>query len=187
MIANLNDANKTLEAEVGTLRLSINTMDLEARRDNLIFAGLKLQFADAAAGDDLPASSRILNQIIAICTDKLECEISQSDISFVQVIKSKRPDTSYASATVRFARRVIRDKIFFSKRKLSQFNSNIEPRKRIYINEDLPPAQRKLLTLLRQKVKAHLISSSWSKFGKVYVKLLNNNIKIVNSIDDING
>jgi chromosome segregation ATPase len=187
-ITALSDSVTKLKMENQSLRAAVDAMELESRRDNLVFTGIELQLADTAADNAEPASSRVMQQVLRICNENLHCETKLSDIRYVQTMKPKGEGANNArgSAIVSFNTRRIRDDVFFSKKKLAETNRNKEVGRRVYINEDLPATQRKLLSNLRQQVKNKNIQGVWTKYCKIYVKKLNNTVKLITSMNDLN-
>lgn len=186
-ITALSDSVTKLKMENQSLRAAVDAMELESRRNNLVFTGIE-QLADTAADNAEPASSCVMQQVLRICNENLQCETKLSDIHYVQTMKPKGVGINNArgSAIVSFNTGRIRDDIFFSKKKLAETNRNKEVGRRIYIDEDLPATQRKLLSNLRQQVKNKNLQGVWTKYCKIYVKKLNNTVKLITSMDDLN-
>ncbi len=190
-IAALQQQNNALKQSNYELSQKCKSLDAAVRRDNLVFSGLTATFASVTTsrtGESAP--SQILRQVVEICNKDLNCSITPTDISHVQLLPSKSGGASVAgtrtcAATVKFVRRTDRDSIFFSKTKLSSSNKDRPATQRIYINEDLIPEQRKLLNDLRAEVKKRSIQSVWSKFGIIFVKTLVGDIKQINSMSDL--
>ena len=67
--------------------VSVNALDLDTQRENLIFTGIKLQCADVANKSDVPTLTKVMEQITDICVDKLDCVVTSADSSSVHVIK----------------------------------------------------------------------------------------------------
>ncbi len=184
-IAQLGVANDKLKDENCYLRSSIEALDCSFRRENLIFSGLTLSYADVAGETSTGASSRIRQQVLDICQNGLDCEVTRNDISCVTVLPRRDKNAKYGSVIVRFTRRDTRDDVFFAKKKLADGNKDKPKESRIFINEDLTNQQRKLFASLRQKKKDSAIEGVWTKHCNIYVKLLSGSIKMVKSLSDL--
>jgi hypothetical protein len=78
---------------------------------------------------------------------------------------------------VRFVRRSTRDEVYFARQKLNSFQS------KIYINDDLPAATRDLLKTARQLVKEKKLLATWTRYGTLHIKKLDNSVAIVKNSD----
>jgi regulator of replication initiation timing len=183
-IASLRDSNVQLRAENENIKKLQNELDSNIRRENLIFSGIALSFADTVAASH-DGSSRLRQQVLDICNNDLQCELEMKDISHLSLLPRRDRTSATGSVIVRFVRRDTRDNIFFNKKKLTLINKSKPSGQKIFINEDLLPAQRTLFSSLRQKVKDKTIQGAWSKYCNLYAKMLNGSIKMVKSLNDI--
>jgi hypothetical protein len=187
-ISDLRNNNIQLTSKVQKLEMYIAELDSSSRRDNLIFTGLETSFADLVDGES--TSSRMVQQVVRLCQEKLGCEIHPSDISAVQLIPIKTRSGSAQGgsqnqrmAVVRFTRRVVRDNIYAARMKLktrNQFGQGA-----IFINEDLTADLRKIFSELRSRVKSKMLLGAWSRYNKLYVRKLDGSVKYITKMADV--
>lgn len=184
-IANLSKACHDLENANTLLRKQLSVQDNQLKRDNLLFAGLDLPIADAAADEN--TSSRIVQKVLSVCNHQLGCDVKAEDISFAYAIPLKRnmpprPNMK-RQVVVKFTRRVVRDSVYAARFKLKNYNSTTSA---IFINEDLASDTQKLFAELRNMVKAKTLLGAWTNHNKVFARKLDNSIRVVTCLTDIN-
>ena len=69
---------------------------------------------------------------------------------------------------VRFQRHSVRNKVFYSRRQLKDYNHDNNTH--LYINEDLTDFRGKLFAETRQKAKDGKIDSAWTSNGTIHAK-----------------
>lgn len=153
-------------------KLTAKIMELEnyQRRDNLVFSGLDVNFANVASSDDESATN-IVNQIVSFCNAHLSVPVQPADISVAHLLPARRNvDSAPRQVIVRFTRRCMRDLVYRARMKLKEFNRSHG--KKIYVNEDMSPASRLIFKEARQLFKNKLIKGCWTRTGKVMLKTL---------------
>jgi hypothetical protein len=141
--------------------------------------------ADVAGNEN--TSSRLVQRVVDVCTNQLGCNVNTSNISSAFVIPVKQHGAVVAGTkplvAVRFTRRITQDEIYAARSKLATHNRNATLK--IFINEDLSPASRKLAAELRKRVKDKSILGTWSRNNKLYVKKNDNSVVVVSSLNDL--
>ncbi len=151
-------------------KLSTKIVELEnyLRRDNLVFSGLEVNFANVASTDETP--SNLVNQVISLCNTQLNCAVFDSDISTAHLLPKGNGENVRRQVIVRFTRRCVRDLVYKARTRLKDYNHVHD--KKIYVNEDLSSATRSLFKDARQLFKNKLINGCWTRSGKVMVKTI---------------
>ncbi len=184
-IANLSKVCRDLESANGSLKKQLSFHDSQLKRDNLIISGLELAAADAAGNGD--TSSRLVQQVVSLCNDRLGCDVKTEDISFAYAIPLKRNvpprPNAQRQVVVKFTRRHVRDNIYAARMGLK--DHNITAASKIFINEDLAADTQKLFAELRGMVKSKTLMGAWTSFNKVYVRKLDNSVRYVSCLADI--
>ena len=142
--------------------------------------------------NDESLPSRLVEQVIEICSNKLQYAIEPLDILSVFVLPVKKSQApSQVPSTVakrmvvdKFVRRSVRNDIYAAREKLATFNRSTS--NKIIINEGLPPAKRLLFAELRKLANTKKIIGVWSWNNKIFVKANDGSFKKnVLSISDI--
>ena len=152
-IAALRQKIQQAEEKVSMADKLILQQDNKNRLANLTFSGLEVVAADVAA-DPGTSSSRIVNSVVKLCNEKLNCVVSADDFSSAYSLPIKSHDagaTQKQIIVVGFVRQVVRDKVYAARVKLAGFNRSSNTK--IYINEDLPLVLYKLCVELRYRLK----------------------------------
>lgn len=185
-IANLTKICHDLESTNASLRKQLSFQDNQLKRDNLIISGLELAVADAVGNED--TSSRLVQQVVTLCNNQLGCDVKSEDISFAFAIPLKRNAPLRPNAkrqvVVKFTRRLVRDKIYAARMALKVYNNTATSK--IFINEDLATDTQKLFADLRGMVKDKTLLGVWTNHNKVYVRKLDNSVRNVSCLADIN-
>jgi hypothetical protein len=180
-ITDLLARNELLAQE--NAKLAAKNLDLEGhiRRDNLLFSGLNLTFANVS-GPPEESADNLVQQIVTVCNDQLGCNLHASDISAAYTLPAGNNPTSQRQVLVKFIRRRDRDAVYKARTRLKTYNR--DNAKKIYINEDLPSVTRSLFGKLRELFKAKRISGCWTSFGKLMAKKINGaDIQVKNEMD----
>ena len=100
----------------------------------------------------------------------LHCHVSMADISTAHLLPSKGAAAAIAQPAfmIRFVRRSVRDDVFSARHSLKTYISPAGSK--VYINEDLTAANRKILATLRLKVRNKVIQGAWSQYGRIMAK-----------------
>lgn len=187
VIANLSKACHDLETANLSLRKQLSSQDNQLRRDNVIITGLELAAADATAADG-NSSTRLIQQVVRLCNEHLDCNVRPEDISFAYAIPLKRNAPPRPNAkrqvVVNFTRRAVRDNVYAARTRLKNYNSNTAAK--IFINEDLASETQKLFSDLRKLVRDKALLGAWTNYNKVYVRKLDNSVRYVSCLADIN-
>jgi hypothetical protein len=175
----LNTENQHLKASMQALSTKMDESEAFQRRENLIITGLEVRAADRAGSttDQLAQSSTSLTQkVTEFCNNILNCHVEPTDISTAHLlpIRGATAATTLPAVMVRFVRRSVRDDVFSARRTLKTYTAPAGHK--IYINEDLTAANRKILAILRMKVRNHIIMGAWSQSGRVMAKDLRGGI-----------
>ena len=170
-IAKLKSDNVDLSQKISDLKQKNDALEQYTRRDNLIISGIPCSFAEiaGAAGNVHTAEScnETADKIIELCRDKLNVEISKSDIS----IAHRLPSTGTSKPIlVKFTRKSIRDDIYRSRTRLKDFNKSMPKGNGIYINEDLAPSVRAIFSEAYKSWGRNGIESVWTSNCRVLVK-----------------
>ena len=166
IIGSLNNENDLLKSSIRHLNDILNEAEAYQRRENLIFNGLLLRMADIASVNDDPLAEScpsIASQIATFCSDKLNIDIADKDISVAHALGNGRK-----AIIVRFVRRYARDKVFYAKTKLKNYKDAAG--NKVFINEDLTENARKILKVARTKLRDRHIAAVWIKSGHVFYK-----------------
>ncbi len=183
-IAQLRTTCQQLEGVNGYLRKQLDQQENQHRRENLIFSGLAVNAADIAGEEN--TSSSLVQRVVQVCKEQLGCDVSALDISSAYTIPIKQRGASNGGnrlVAVRFTRRFVRDEVYAARSKLAMHNRSTSSK--IFINEDLSPASRKLAADLRKMVKDKRLLGTWSRNNKLYVKKLDNSVAVVSSLADV--
>jgi hypothetical protein len=161
-----------LQQELHSATARIEALEMYARRDNLLIAGLPSgSYAEATTstqpGADSQPSESVEQAVINLCTQQLGVKITPSDISIAHRIPSKRNGniTGPPMTIVKFSNRKAREAVYAARRKLRD-----APTRGIFINEDLNKATADLFRQARQLVRDRNIHSTWTSSCSVYIK-----------------
>ena len=183
-IEQLKEASDKIKSENVALKQRLLSVETEIRRDNVIFTGLKLSYADAANSSTgtNESSLRLVNEVAAICSNTLQVPTTALDISSAfPLFKGSR--TAPSVVLVKFNRRSHRDNVFFARKKLMTLSAT---ENKVFVNEDLPPETRKLMGSIRRMVGNGNVAGVWSRSGKVFVKRADNSVIPVAKLSDLN-
>jgi hypothetical protein len=185
VIAQLRTTCQQLEGANKDLRKQLGQQENERRRDNLIFSGIAVTAADLAGDEN--SSTNLVQRVVQICNDHLDCKVNPIDISSAYVVPVKRssPAGGNRLVAVRFTRRLVRDDVYAARARLAAHNKRTPAPSRIFINEDLSLESRKLAAELRKLVKNKQLLGTWSRNSKMYVKKLDNSVITVSSLSDL--
>ena len=177
LIQQLRDDGTKMKLENDGLKLRVTELELETRRNNLVFTGLKPSYADATrAGEHASTTSaNLIQQVTEFCSSDLGCATTPDDIGYIYALPSvanRKP-----MVVVNFVKRYQRDTVMSARRKLAG--------KPFYINEDLPNVTRKMMGQLRDMFRKKLILGCWTHLGKAFVKKLDGSTVSVKNISDI--
>ncbi len=169
----LTAENQQLTASLQAMSAKVEESEAYQRRENLIITGLDVRAADrvGSTSDPLAQSSASLSQkITEFCNDVLHCHVTMADISTAHLLPSRGATaaTAQPAIMIRFVRRSVRDDVFSARRSLKTYTSPAGSK--VYINEDLTAANRKILATLRLKVRNKVILGAWSQSGRVMAK-----------------
>ena len=129
LISDLKDENKKLAAEINKLKNRLDDMKTTNRRDNLTFSGIRIPYADVVASQKpaetadrqmAPSSTVFLNQVVDMFNNIPEVPVKVEDISAIYML-SKGSSTAPSVIGVKFVRRIIRDEVYFARKKLFNF------------------------------------------------------------------
>lgn len=97
------------------------------RRDNLMFSGLEVNFANITSPDDESATN-IINQTVSLCNTHLSAPVQPADISVAHLLPARRnADFALRQIIVRFTRRT-HDLVYRARTKLKEFNRSHDKR-----------------------------------------------------------
>lgn len=183
---------KKLRGELHDANMEIQSLEQYSRRDNLVISGIPSSAAEtASATDDSSADSRntTIQKVVELCNNTLDLNISVNDISAAHRLRSGRSANQGAKplVLVRFARRAVRDEVFYARSKLKSFNTNKDMADRIYVNEDLTTHNRLLLGAAKRELKSKSIRGAWTSNCHVKIRCLDDSVHTVSSAADLHA
>ena len=113
----------------------------------------------------------------------LSVDVGARDISACH--RLKRRGAGPPPIIVRFVSRKARSAVLRARNKLREQNRNRTDRNLIYINEHLTTTASELFAAARGLLKMKRIQQTWTFTGRVYVKALNGNIKLIGTKNDL--
>jgi phage-related tail protein len=143
--------------------------------DNLLITGLPMTVADTVAVGISESSTRLMTQFIQLCNDNLHCDVQPSDISTIHRLPSRPGKPSLT--VVRFARRLVKERVYYSRAQLKTINGEGSTSSRIYINEDIVGINKKIFNVARDKLRSKHISGVWTRNCKIMVRKLDGTIQ----------
>ena len=151
-IDDLQRCNEDLLGKLKKTEAALNAAEQYSRHDNLIITGLPATLAEIVAStddrnvDDSAASVDVAN-------DVLQVPISPADISVAHSLRQQNSSSGPLPLLVRFTRRSIRDKAYRARFSLKNHNQGKPNSDRIYVNEDLIDANRRLFAYAKTLTK----------------------------------
>lgn len=181
-ITALHEENATLRAEIVVQDKRIQELESYSRIDNLIIHGLPESYAGVTASttaDDAGTESSTESETIFLdlCRNKLKLpNISPSDISVCHRLKKGSRDRN-RPMIVRFTSRKARSQVLAARKELRSSS--------VYINEHLIKPIADMFASTRQLLKRNKIAGTWTWNCKLYVKLLDGRIRMINDPQEI--
>jgi hypothetical protein len=179
--------NTTLRNELKSVRTDMEMAEQFNRRDNLIISGIPVTLSEIGGDGRRGAEHSMVtvNKILDLCKNHLDVEVSPSDISTAHRLKQKTDSNTVPPILVRFSRRLVRDSVFRAKSKLKTHNSDSAASSRIYVNEDLTDASRKLFGAARKLVHDKYLQGAWTSNCRVIVKSITGSISTIDNISQL--
>ena len=138
------------------------------------------------------SSTSLQKQFTVFCNNDLHISVMPEDISTVHKLPANRNGNSSNNSSngnsnviARFAKRSVKDNVFFAKKALRDYNTNNTDK--IYVNEDLTAHNRKIFNAASYKVKNKLLAGVWTTHCKVVVKLIDESTKQVKTLNELNA
>jgi len=175
-IVELEQCNKTINADQIKAKEKIDGLEAYNRQDNLIIAGLpSANYAEAASGGSSVSSEIRENSVsteqavIQLANDVLNVPLKPEDISIAHRISKQRTmENEPARIIVRFTNRKVRSSVYAARRNLREYSKSSGLN--IYINEDLTSSTADLFRRVREMVKRKVFHSCWTSGGVVFVR-----------------
>ena len=183
-----------LNEKVSVLENKLAEQEQYSKRDNILIQGLKIakpysrvaednnqQVVDD--GDKWSDSDKLImrSNIMDFSKNKLKVNIENSDILDVHVLPN-RGHNNKGTVIVRFTNRLARDR--FYQARLGQKKHLFD--EKIYLNEHLTARNASLFKKARELRKDQKITHAWTKNCRLFVRLLNNEVKQVTGDDFFN-
>lgn len=192
-IAKLNTENERLRKQIEQQANEVEQLEAYNRQDNLIIHGIPLQFAEvaqnnmatptAAASGVTENSTTTEQSFLQLCHD-LELDVGPRDISACHRLK-KKPDGAPPPIIVRFVSRKVRAAVLGARNKLRVRNSDPSRPSRVYINEHLTVVASNIFAAARSLVNHKQIKQAWSFSGRIYIRTLDDNVKLITKKADL--
>ncbi len=167
--AKLKHINDGLQSEITDLKLHVNNLEQESRKNCLVIADVKETFAERVAdsGDQVLANSRedTTNTICSVFRDTVGVTVSPSDIQAAYRMKSK--GNGPRPLLVTFYSPSVRDTVIKSRRPKQKL---LFQGTAIYFNDYLTATNSALFRKAREHVKNRNASSAWVRDGKLFIK-----------------
>ena len=153
----IKDENVKLQKSVAA---RLNNLEQRTRINNLEIVGLK---KPSLMETDTGKTLSFLNEEIAP-------DLSHEEIEALHEVPSRRKDGKRV-IVIHFKSRSRRDDILkMSKEKLKDFNHQLDPKERIYINEHLSPENKRLFAMAVKKKHELNFKFVWTKNGSIFMK-----------------
>src|SRR5688572_11010374 len=176
----INARVQPLEVNCKSLQSRLEDLERHSRLSNLVFHGIPPLLPNASADVDTPdhtsqseTEHAIIANITQLCRDRLNLDITTSDISTAHRLRSSNKN-NYNPLIVSFTNRRARNEVFRAKKLLGKFShaapNHLQLDTRIYINEHLTPQSAHIYAEARKKVKDKILVSTWTYEGRVYVR-----------------
>src|SRR6218665_2497720 len=157
-----------LGKENQSLKIKLEEMENQLKRDNLIIYGLvegSSNSADQLLIDPTTKVNGTTWSVLDLCNNRLGLSIGISDVAESYWLAgsskgSKRP------LLVRFVSRRIRDMVYAARKSLKDQQSD----RPVYFNEHLTRQNSLLFAEARKLVKKKLLQSTWTRGGLVFVR-----------------
>jgi len=157
-----------LRRELAAAEQRLEEQEQYSKRDNLVFHGIPEH------GDE-----DTMKKVIEVCQRHFpSVNVQTSDISISHRLPTRASDKP-KPIIVRFARRDVRQQIFRSKKQLKNT--------KLMVVEQLTTKRLKLVTTANGLVREGKLAGTWTNDGKVVIKLLNDETRIVNTERDLIG
>ena len=145
----------------------LDDLEQHGRRDSLRVAGIP----ENPSHDDTDAA------VLKVCDlIKVDPPVEPQDISVSHRVGKVR-DGQHRQIIVKFATRKVRERVFSAKSALKDVNKNSDSK--IFINEDLTKHRASLAREARSYKNDRLISDTWTIYGKVFIKDLQNHVSVI--------
>ena len=175
VIDNLTQKKLAMRADISTFIKNNDELQQEMKRHNLVLSGFAPTVTKATAGgtcrQHISLDATIV-KVVSFYHQQLSLpDINEDDISSAYFLPPKKSENRNASPrflVVRFQRRSVRAKVFYSRRQLKDYNHDNNTH--FYINEDLMNFRRKLFAETSQAAKDGKIDSAWTSNGTIYAK-----------------
>lgn len=181
----LEQKNKSYELKIESLESKIEQLERNSRSAMIELRNVPKQDSE---------NKLLLSNIVKKVGEVIQQPISTSDIQDVFRLKTSKETNNHIVvnfSTIEQKNGFIKQCRSFNKAnrdsKLSTSHLNLSgPNKPIYVDESLTPLARRLSFLARQSVKDHGYHSTWSSYGKIFIRLTQNSPPVrIDSEDDI--
>ena len=120
-----------------------------------------------------------LNMARNYIQEALQLDVHDNDIIKCHRIGKRREDgRAPRPILIKFSSVSMKTEVLAARRRTRQFTSSSFPRP-VYINEDLTEPRRSMLAKCRILKKNKQITDCWTQAGRVYIKLISNQVKLV--------
>jgi len=194
IIDQLKKDNDDLKMKLQHQAKYLDDIETYSKQENLIIHGLPTtSMSEAVGSSQQPTGTEVRtihetsrtteSTFLDFCRTQLRVDIHPTDISICHRLK-KRDNMSYPPVIVRFANRKSREAVYSARRMLrSSTNRN---QQHVYINEHLTQNTSKTFGRARALVRNHQLLQAWTYHGKVTVKQLDNQVKTINDLSELN-
>ena len=176
-ISELREAVQTLQDKVERLEKRSDASEQESRLSSLILIN---EWPESKTESTLTMASNYIQEVLKI-------DIHDNDIIKCHRIGKKREPGRPRPVLIKFGSVSLKTEVFTARRRLRKFVSLDHP-KPVYINEDLTEPRRAIYTKCRDLKKKNRIKDCWTQAGRVFIKLLNDQVCYIESdraLDDI--
>ena len=164
-----------LESKVRTLEEHTDKHEQYTRRPNITFHGI----TERSEGEDTDTIVLdVINNKMGVTPPLVKCVIERS-----HRLSAKR-ETGCRSIIVRFRAERTRDKVFSERFTLKGHNSRNRSAQ-IFVNEDLTRRRTMLVYESRKLKQQKKITDCWTTNAKIMIKDLNNRIKEITYVNDL--
>ncbi len=170
----LDGVNKDLgrkNDEIQLLKAHIDTIEQKQKETRVRIMGI-----------DEESNENLHKKIVKIAKSKLAMKkLKEDDIQEVYRA-GKKKENKTRDIVVQFTKKSTRDEFLKQRTKIPR---TTDPRKRMYINEDLTEFRQKLLFDARQKVKCGKIKDAWCQHGNIMVLKLEGGPTCIKDYNDL--
>lgn len=195
IISHLQKENVELKTKVYRQSQYMEQLETYSKQENLIINGLPTVLSEtvASSGQSTESDVQVIHEsssttetaFLKLCSSRLGVDVKSSDISICHRLK-KKDNMQYPPVIVRFTNRKTREAVLAARRKLKPTSSS-DRESRIFIGEHLTHNASKIHATARRLVREKKLLQTWTRHGHVVIKLLDNHVKTVSSLSELDA